>query len=57
MPKPEFVSYIAQNVVNDDLRDELDKLDEQYYELEDLVNLEVLVSNWIKTGPTKAYEQ
>ncbi|MTI22763.1 DUF4375 domain-containing protein [Fulvivirga sp. RKSG066] len=52
----QFSKYIATNIVADELGDELDQLDEQYYKLENTEYLEELLANWIKTEPNKRWQ-
>lgn len=54
LSESEFSQYIANNLVDDNIGDELDQLDDKYYyELENSEDLEELLSNWIKTEPNK----
>ena len=53
LSESEFSKYIAENLVDDNVGDELDQLDDQYYELENSEDLEELLVNWIKTEPNK----
>lgn len=47
----EFSKHIMNNLIDDSLGDELDKLDAKYYELGELEDLEQLLADWIKTKP------
>ena len=53
LSEPEFSKYISDNLVDENVCDELDQLDDQYYELENSEDLEDLLANWIKTEPNK----
>ncbi|MFT6443598.1 MAG: hypothetical protein ACJASM_003160 [Salibacteraceae bacterium] len=48
-----FADHIANNIIEEELGDELDQLDDKYYELENTEDLESLLVNWIKTEPNK----
>ncbi|WP_370089664.1 DUF4375 domain-containing protein [Ekhidna sp.] len=51
LSEPEFSQYIANNLVDDSIGDELGQLDDQYDELDNSEDLEGLLANWIKTEP------